>query len=40
MDELIKLLDENLEYVRHELIDDTINIYVVSNRIEATCPCL
>lgn len=38
MDELIKLLDENLEYVSHELIGDTIFIKVVSNRKEVICP--
>lgn len=38
MDELIKLLDENLEYVKHELINDTINIYVISNRKDVVCP--
>lgn len=38
MDEFIKLLDENLEYVRHELIDNIIYIYVVSIRAEVICP--
>jgi transposase len=38
MDELIKLLDENLEYVRHEFINDTINIHVISNRKDVVCP--
>jgi transposase len=38
MDELIKLLDENLQYVRHEIIEDTIYIYVISERNEVICP--
>jgi len=38
MDEFIKLLDKNLEYVSHEIIDDTIFINVISNRQEVVCP--
>ena len=38
MDEFIKLLDENLKYVSHEIMDDTIFINVVSNRKEVICP--
>lgn len=38
MDEFIKLLDENLEYVNHKIIDDTIFIWVVSTREEVVCP--
>ena len=38
MDELVKLLDENLDYIAHEIIDDTIYISVVSNRTEWICP--
>lgn len=38
MDELIKLLDEHLDYVRHEIVDDSLIIRVVSNRSEAVCP--
>ncbi len=38
MDEFIELLDENLEYISHEIIDDTIYINVVSNRKEYQCP--
>jgi len=38
MDEFIKLLDKNLEYVSHEFIEDTIYINVISNRDEVTCP--
>ena len=38
MDELIKRLDENLKYIRHEIIEDTIYLYVVSTRKEANCP--
>jgi len=38
MDEFIKLLNEELEYVSHEIIDDTIFIRVVSIRKEVVCP--
>ena len=38
MNELIKLLDNDLEYVSHEIDDDVIHIYVVSSRKEAICP--
>ena len=38
MEELVKLLDENLKYLSHEIQDERIYIYVQSNRDEATCP--
>ncbi|QSZ27123.1 hypothetical protein ACETAC_09720 [Aceticella autotrophica] len=38
MDEFIKMLDKNLEYKNHEIIDDTIYIKVESNRKELKCP--
>lgn len=38
MDELIKILDENLEYINHEIKQDTIHIWVKSNRKEVICP--
>ena len=38
MDEIIKLLDENLDYISHTIIGDTIFINVVSNRKEVRCP--
>ena len=38
MDELIKLLDENLEYVTHEIIDDVIVLHIISLRDKAECP--
>ncbi len=38
LDALIKLLDENLEYISHEIIEDTIYIHIKSNKIEACCP--
>lgn len=38
MDEFIKLLDKNLNYVSHEIIDETIFIHVVSNRPKVVCP--
>ncbi|WP_181870591.1 transposase family protein [Hafnia paralvei] len=38
MDEFIKLLDKNLEYLKHKIIDDTIYIYIASTRKEVSCP--
>ena len=38
MDEIIKLLDESLDYVSHEIIEDVIFIEVESNRQELRCP--
>ena len=38
MDDLIKLLDSNLTYIRHEVIDDICYIYVESTRHEVECP--
>ena len=38
MEEFIRLLDEHLDYIRHEIIGDTIYIYVKSNRDEVLCP--
>jgi transposase len=38
MNEIIKLLDKNLEYVSHKIIGDTIFINVVSNREDVICP--
>ncbi len=38
MDEFIKLLDENLNYVSHEIVGDTIFIHVISNREKVICP--
>lgn len=38
MDEFIKLLDENLEYVGHEIDGEFCYITVASNREEAICP--
>jgi len=38
MDEIIKLLDENLEYIIHKIIGNTIFINVVSNREAVICP--
>lgn len=38
MDDFIKLLDENLEYENHEIIEDTIYIYVHSIRTVVECP--
>lgn len=38
VDEFIKLLDRDLEYVSHTIIDDTIYIRVESLRKEMVCP--
>ena len=38
MDEIIKLLDKNLDYVSHVICGDTMYITVRSNRTESTCP--
>ena len=38
MDEFIKLLDPELNYLSHEIIDDTIVITVESNKGEVSCP--
>lgn len=38
MDEIIKRLDKNLDYVSHEIIDNCYYIKVASNRKEVNCP--
>jgi hypothetical protein len=38
MDELLKLLDQKLKYIRHDIIDNTIFIYAESEEIEVCCP--
>ena len=38
MDEIIKLLDESLNYVSHEVTDDYMLIMVSSNLEELVCP--
>lgn len=38
MDGLVKLLDENLEYIDHKIIEDTIYINVKLSTVEAYCP--
>lgn len=38
MNNIVKFLDNNLEYVKHEVIEDTIYITVVSNRTLVKCP--
>jgi len=38
MDEFVKLLCKDLEYVTHEIAGNLIYIYVKSNRSEAECP--
>jgi len=38
MDEFIKFLDKNLEYINHEIINDICYITVISNRKEVRCP--
>ncbi|CAI3237621.1 MAG: transposase family protein [Clostridium sp.] len=38
MDILIKILEKNLDYLSHEIIDDTIYINIISNRNKCKCP--
>ena len=38
MEELVKMIDENLEYVSHEIEKDRIKIQVKSTRREIECP--
>jgi len=38
MEEIVKLLDENLEYVKHEVSGDRITIWVKSAKKEVICP--
>lgn len=38
MDEFIKLLDNELKYLTHKIIDDTVYIYIASTRQEVQCP--
>lgn len=38
MDEFIKLLDNNLQYINHELINNTIYVEVASTKDSIKCP--
>ena len=38
MDEILKMLDEKLEYISHEIVLDTIYINAVSNLAGVECP--
>jgi transposase len=38
MDEIVRLIDENLEYISHEIIEDSLIIHVVSKQKEVICP--
>ena len=38
MEELVKLIDEKLEYERHEISEEKIKIHVKSRRSEVECP--
>ncbi len=38
MDEIVKMLDQTLEYISHELIDDTLHIRVKSTKEFLNCP--
>ena len=37
MEKIVKLLDENLEYVKHEVLGDRITIWMKSPKNEAIC---
>jgi len=38
MEELVRMIDEKLEYERHEIKEEKIIIYVKSKRAEIECP--
>lgn len=38
MDEFIRELDENLDYLEYEISGDDVHIYVASNRQSCKCP--
>lgn len=38
MEELIKILDDSLKYLRHEIDEHVIYIYVTSERDKVKCP--
>lgn len=38
MNQLVKLLDQNLEYVKHEVDGDILYISIHSTRLEVECP--
>ena len=38
MDEIVKMLDKNLNYLNHEVEKDTIKIHIASNREIVICP--
>jgi hypothetical protein len=38
MEEIVKLLNENLDYVIHEVLGDRITIWVKSAKKELICP--
>jgi transposase len=38
MEELLKMLDGDLKYLSHEIVDDTFKIYAESARESAICP--
>ena len=38
MNDIIKLIDDDLKYDKHEIDTDTLYIYVSSSRTEFTCP--
>jgi transposase len=38
MDEIVKMLDKNLDYINHEIVSDVYYIKVKSNRDKVICP--
>ena len=38
MEELIRMLDKNLIYIKHEIKEDTIIIFIKSKLNESICP--
>ncbi|MED1384131.1 transposase family protein [Bacillus mycoides] len=39
MDDVVKMLDEKLRYLSHEIVEDTLFIQIASERLLAICPC-
>jgi transposase len=38
MDDFIKLLDSDLQYITHKIVEDIVYIYIASTREEVQCP--
>ncbi|MEW9576395.1 transposase family protein [Bacillus toyonensis] len=38
MDDVVKMLDEKLRYLSHEIVEDTLFIQIASERLSVICP--